>query len=115
MQSHGVEERGLMINQKRRQELEQESILRHQDDNLNSLGKSVSRLGHVAVHIHDEVDAQNKMLDDLDQDMENAKDSMNVVMYKMGKFLHTKDRCQIGTILLLSCILFVLFFLVLYT
>lgn len=68
----------------------QEELITEQDDNLDELGKSVAHLGVVAVGIHDEIDSQNKMLEDMSYDVDQAQERMNFVMGRMSKLLQTK-------------------------
>jgi len=65
--------------------------------------------------IHEEIDTQNRMLQNLEEDLSDAEEQLGVVMGKLGKLLKTKNKCQLGLILILSFIVLVLFFLVLYT
>ncbi|GLD97709.1 hypothetical protein PINS_up006399 [Pythium insidiosum] len=93
----------------------QNQIMREQDTNLDGLHKSVTRLGEVAVTINHEVKSQNKMLDDLSEEVDTAQEQMNFVMDKMSKLLKTKDKCQLGLIIVLCFVLAVMVFLVIYT
>jgi hypothetical protein len=51
---------------------------------------------------------QNRLLDDLGDDIDDAGEKMNFVMGKLSKLLKTKDGCQIWTIVILALILIVL-------
>ncbi|KAJ0406565.1 hypothetical protein P43SY_004454 [Pythium insidiosum] len=93
----------------------QNQIMREQDTNLDGLHKSVTRLNEVAVTINHEVKSQNKMLDDLSDDVDTAQEQMNFVMDRMSKLLKTKDKCQLGLIIVLCLVLVVMVFLVIYT
>jgi hypothetical protein len=90
-------------------------MMQQQDDTLDGLSSAVTRVSHMAGTIHEEIETQNKMLTDLEDDLADAEEQLGVVMGKLGKLLKTKSRCQIGLILILSLIVLVLFFLVLYT
>ncbi|CAN0584131.1 unnamed protein product [Ectocarpus sp. 12 AP-2014] len=46
--------------------------------------------------------------------MDEATESMNFVMARLGKLLKTKSKCQIWTILLLSFILIILVLMLIY-
>lgn len=94
---------------------QQRLMLRQQDETLDELDDAVVRVGYMADNIHVEIESQNRMLDDLDEDLQNAEEQLGFVMGKLGKFLKTKSKCQLGTILLLCLVVMVLFFLVLYT
>lgn len=90
-------------------------MMQQQDNALDGLSTAVTRVSHMAETIHEEIEMQNKMLSELEDDLVDAEEQLGVVMGKLGKLLKTKNRCQIGLILILSLIVLVLFFLVLYT
>jgi syntaxin 6 len=90
-------------------------LMQHQDETLDELDAAVTRVGHLAEHIHEEVGQQNKMLTEMEEDLADAEEQLGVVMGKLGKFLQTKDKWQLGTIMALFLTVVVLFFLVVYT
>jgi hypothetical protein len=83
-------------------------IISQQDEQLDSLGNAVDRLGNMGRSINDELKTQNRMLGELDRDIDDAGEKMNFVMAKLSTLLKTKDSCQIWTIVILSVILIVL-------
>ncbi|KAF1332501.1 Protein kinase, partial [Globisporangium splendens] len=87
-------------------------ILLHKqpDQNLEGLSQSVKVIGNVALEINHEIKAQNKMLDDLTEDVVEAQERMNFVMERMSRLLKTK-----GLIIFLVFVLVVMVFLVIYT
>ena len=90
-------------------------MLQQQDETLDDLDLAVTRVGYMAETIHEEIDTQNIMLKNLEEDLADAEEQLGVVMGKLAKLLKTKSKCQIGLIIILSLIVLVLFFLVLYT
>lgn len=90
-------------------------MMQQQDETLEDLDLAVTRVGMYAETIHEEIESQNKMLTELEDDLADAEEQLGMVMGKLAKLLKTKSRCQIGLILILSLIVLVLFFLVLYT
>lgn len=90
-------------------------LMQEQDETLDELGNAVTRVGEMAEQINEEIGHQNKMLEELDQDMTNAEEELGLVMGKMAKFLGTKDRWQLRIIFTLTLIMVILFFLVAYT
>eukprot|EP00536_Pseudo-nitzschia_multiseries_P013898 jgi/Psemu1/310366/fgenesh1_kg.629_\ len=90
-------------------------LIQEQDETLDELGEAVTRVGEMAGHIGEEIGQQNKMLDELDQDMTNVEEELGLVMGKMAKFMGTKDRWQLRTILILTLIMIVMLFLVIYS
>jgi len=97
------------------QQAQQRMIMNQQDEDLEELGFAVDRVQDMAVGINSELKTQNRMLNDLDQDLDEATEKMNFVMGKLAKLLKTKDTCQIWTILALTLILIILIFLLIYT
>lgn len=70
-------------------------LMQHQDETLDELDAAVTRVGNIAGHLNEEIGQQNKMLNDMEDDLANAEEELGMVMGKLGKFLHTKDRSQI--------------------
>ena len=89
-------------------------LMEQQDETLDELGEAVTRVGEMAEGISEEIEQQNKMLDELDEDLTNVEEELGMVMGKLAKFLKTKDRWQLRTILILCLVVVILFFLVLY-
>lgn len=90
-------------------------LLQQQDETLDELGEAVTRVGQMAENIHQEIGYQNKMLTDMEDDLADAEEKLGLVMGKLAKFLKTKDKWQLGTILMLTLVALILFFLVLTT
>jgi syntaxin 6 len=90
-------------------------LMQRQDETLDALDAAVSRVGDMAVAIGEEVNEQNKMLDEMTTDLENVEEELGLVMGKLAKFLKTKNSWQLGTIMFLMATVVILFFLVLYT
>lgn len=81
----------------------------HQDEHLEAIDNSLSRLGEMAKNIDDELTEQQAMLEDVEEDMDDAHNKMNANLAVIGKMLKTKDRCQIITIVILILVLVGLF------
>lgn len=92
----------------------QSLLMQQQDEVLDDLDQAVIRVGHMAENIHEEIGQQNKMLNELSDDLDKAEEELGMVMGKLAKFLQTKDKWQICTILALSATAILLFFMVLY-
>jgi syntaxin 6 len=90
-------------------------LLQQQDETLDELGEAVTRVGQMAENIHQEIGYQNKMLTDMEDDLADAEEKLGLVMGKLAKFLKTKDKWQLGTILMLTLVALILFCLVLTT
>lgn len=79
-----------------------------QDRQLDSLGNAVTRLTLLSGDIKTELVEQDKLLDNLQTDMDDAGNRMEVVMASLNKLLKSKDGCQIGIIVTLAIILIIL-------
>ena len=75
----------------------------------------MDRLGDMGRVINTELREQNQMLDELDDDIDEAGNKMNFVMAKLAKLLKTKDGCLIWTIVLLTLLLVILIALTIWT
>eukprot|EP00518_Triparma_eleuthera_P002949 CAMPEP_0182453590 /NCGR_PEP_ID=MMETSP1319-20130603/591_1 /TAXON_ID=172717 /ORGANISM="Bolidomonas pacifica, Strain RCC208" /LENGTH=241 /DNA_ID=CAMNT_0024651537 /DNA_START=42 /DNA_END=764 /DNA_ORIENTATION=- len=70
-------------------------MMRQQDEALTDLDSAVDRVGNLASTINVELSAQNKMIDELGEDLDEAEARMGLVMGKLSKLLKTKDGCQL--------------------
>jgi t-SNARE complex subunit (syntaxin) len=87
-----------------------------QDNSLDQLGRSVSRLGDLSLTISRDIDTQNRLLSDLDLDVEKAQESTSDLLQKTKDLVKkTGGTKMVCTILVLTAVLIVLFLLVLYT
>jgi SNARE domain len=94
----------------------QQELMVRQDQGLEMLAQSAERLGQMSMTISDELNQQNKMLDEMDTDLDTAGENLDYVTKKTKEFIDkaggTKN-CLI--IAALAGIVVVLFFLILYT
>ncbi|CAM9824966.1 unnamed protein product [Phaeothamnion confervicola] len=87
-----------------------------QDQELDEIGRSVERLGHISLGISKELDDQNRMLGEIDGDFETAIDQMDVVTRKTKELIRKSGGCRnFAIVVFLSVVLFVLIILVMYT
>ncbi|GMH37728.1 hypothetical protein BSKO_05601 [Bryopsis sp. KO-2023] len=91
------------------QRMQQEMIVRQQDEDLDEMGKVVDRLGQVGLTIHDELSHQQRMLDDLDEDLDITTNRMRAAQRKIADIIKKSGgKWQFCTIVLLSILLIVL-------
>ena len=94
----------------------QQQMLQQQDAGLEMLAKSADRLGTMSMAISDELQAQNQILDDMDEDLEQATEHLDFVTRKTKEFIAqsggTKNCILIAT---LSGIVVLLILLIVYT
>lgn len=79
-----------------------------QDVLLEDLDQSVVRLGKMGETINTELKEQSRLLDHLDDEMDDAGNKMGFVQAKLSKLLKTKDGCQIWAIVILTVILVII-------
>lgn len=90
--------------------------LRDQDSSLDSLGKTVSRLGELSLTISKEIDTQNRLLTALEMDVEKNQESTDSLMKKTKELVeNTGGTKMLCTIVALVVVLVILIFLVVYT
>ena len=90
--------------------------MQQQDQGLEMLSKSAERLGELSMNIHDELNQQNQMLDEMDKDLENAGENLDIITKKTKELIEKsggKGNCML--IVCLTIIAVVLFLLILYT
>ena len=90
--------------------------MQQQDQGLEMLSKSAVRLGELSMNIHDELNQQNQMLDDMDNDLEDAGENLDMITRKTKELIAKsggKGNCML--IVCLSAVAVVLFLLILYT
>ncbi|GAB5029638.1 t-snare coiled-coil domain family [Nannochloropsis oceanica] len=92
----------------------QHLMLQEQDQGLEELGTAVDRVGRMADAMNQELNAQNRMLGDLEVEVENTNEQMNFVMGRLSKLLKTKDKYQLWLIIFLTVVLIVLIILTIY-
>lgn len=98
-----------------RQRQQQTQLRAQQDEDLEMLSLSAQRLGNTAQIINVELKEQQKMLEELDEDIDKEAEKLNFVMKRRGKLLKTSDSKQLCLIIGLSCLVAVLLFLVINT
>lgn len=86
------------------QEQMQAQLIRQQDADLDALGSSVRKLGDMGRAIGDELDVQNRMLDDLGDDVDRTTTRFDAAKRKIERIIaSSRDRCM--TILIVVLIL----------
>lgn len=90
--------------------------LRVQDEGLEMLSQSADRLGKMSMAIHEELGHQNKMLDEMDQDLEQASENLDFVTRKTKEFIEKSGGAKNCVIIAaLALVVVILVFLILYT
>ena len=90
--------------------------LQEQDQNLDSLGRSVSRLGELSLTISKEIDTHSRILSDLEIEVDQAQVNTESLMAKTNEFLKkTAEKNFWCVVIFLVVLLVILTALVLYT
>ena len=83
--------------------------MREQDDQLDNLGRSISRQRELSIQIGDELDSQVEMLDDVDEHVERHQTRLDGARKRLGTVARkAKDNKQLTIILILIIILILL-------
>ncbi|SCM09698.1 SNARE protein, putative [Plasmodium chabaudi adami] len=84
-----------------------------QNDDLEELAESAERLHNAAITINTELKDQQRLLDELESEMDNSNEKMNFVTKKISDYLQTNNPKILSLILYLTGIsIFLLFVLV---
>uniref|UniRef100_A0A7S2MRE5 t-SNARE coiled-coil homology domain-containing protein n=1 Tax=Zooxanthella nutricula TaxID=1333877 RepID=A0A7S2MRE5_9DINO len=95
-----------------RERQHQQQIVKQQDETLDQIASSASRLQGAAASISQELTDQRKMLEDLDNDIDKETAKLNFVMKRMGRLLETGDSKQLCLIIGLLVLMVFLIFLI---
>lgn len=99
-----------------RQIQHQKLTMQKQDEGLSALSESASRLGALSLGISEELNQQNKMLDDMENDLERATDDLNMLSRKTKEFIQKSGGKRNFMIILgMSFVIVILLFLIIYT
>lgn len=94
----------------------QQTQMRKQDEGLEMLSQSAERLGKLSLNINEELNSQNKMLDDMENDLDKATTNLNFVTFKTRELIK-KSGGKKNFLIIVSLTLVVIFLimLILYT
>ena len=85
-------------------------LVRRQDEDLDDISASITRIGQVGLTIGEELASQSKMLEDLDEDVDGVNARLAAAERKMRDVVKKVGlRGQLGGIFFLTVVLFVLF------
>ncbi|KAJ8761095.1 hypothetical protein K2173_000774 [Erythroxylum novogranatense] len=91
-------------------------LIKQQDEELDELSASVERIGGVGLTIHEELLAQEKIIDDLGMEMDSTSNRLDFVQKKVAMVMKKAGaKGQIMMILFLVVLFIILFVLVFFT
>jgi len=98
------------------QQIRQQQLqMKHQDDGLDMLTESANRLGTLSLGIHEELNQQNIMLDDMDNELDKATTNLEIVTKKTRELIKKSGgKRNFLIILAMSMVIIILVFLVIY-
>ncbi|KAI8471517.1 MAG: Qc-snare protein, Tlg1/Syntaxin 6-family [Monoraphidium minutum] len=87
----------------------QQLIMKQQDHELEDIEQAVTRLGRVGLTIHEELESQGRMLDELDEDVDTTHSRLRATQKKiMDVIRKSGTTTQLGVIAFLVVVLLVL-------
>ena len=87
-----------------------------QDEGLEILSQSVDRLGVMSLNISDELNFQNKILNEMENDLEQGTEDLNILSKKTREFIRKSGgKGNFMIILFMSIVVVILLFLIIYT
>ena len=94
----------------------QRQQLKKQDEGLDMLSKSADRLGQLSMNIHEELGQQNKLLDDMEEDLDRTTVQLGFVTRKTRELiLKSGGKKNFLLVAGLSLVVVILVFLIIYT
>ncbi|KAL9392433.1 hypothetical protein Peur_016353 [Populus x canadensis] len=91
-------------------------LIKQQDDELDELSASVERIGGVGLTIHEELLAQERIIDDLDTEMDTTSNRLDFVQKKVAMVMKKASaKGQLMMIVFLVVLFIILFVLVFLT
>ncbi|XP_044472794.1 syntaxin-61-like isoform X2 [Mangifera indica] len=91
-------------------------LIKQQDEDLDELSESVERIGGIGITIHDELLAQEKIIDDLGTEMDSTSNRLDFVQKKVAMVMKKASaKGQIMMICFLLALFIILFVLVFFT
>ena len=88
--------------------------LKEQNSHIDDLVDITGQLHKYAVDMNQEINKQGEVAEEMDLQMDKTTAKLNFVQKKLSVLLKTNDKGQLCTIMILTCILFVLIFFVIY-
>jgi hypothetical protein len=99
-----------------RQIKQQQLEMIKQDEGLDMLSESANRLGTLSLNIHEELNSQNIMLDDMENELDKATNNLDLVTMKTKELIQKSGgKRNFMIILSLSLVVVVLLFFIIWT
>jgi len=97
------------------QQIRQQQLqMKQQDDGLDMLTESANRLGTLSLGIHEELNQQNNMLDDMENELDKATTNLEIVTKKTRELIKKSGgKRNFLIILSMSIVVVILLYLIL--
>lgn len=89
--------------------------MREQDERLDDLSSAVQRIGHLGRDMHDELEQQGQLLDDLDNRFDGTLSRLKAIRQRVDRVIEQTGRKQFCTIVWLSITFLILTILIVVT
>ncbi len=89
--------------------MDQDEIIKEQDDQLEEIKMIVNRIKNNSKLIQNTIDEQKVFIQEMSEGMDQSQQKMGAAMKKIGQFLQTQNQSQIKVFLTLLCISVFLF------
>ena len=89
--------------------MEQEEIIKEQDDQLEEIESIVNKIKNNSKLIQDTINQQKVYIEEMNEGMDQSQEKMGAAMKKIGQFLQTQNQSQIKVFMTLLCISVILF------
>ena len=89
--------------------MEQEEIIKEQDDQLEEIESIVNKITNNSKLIQDTINQQKVYIQEMNEGMDQSQEKMGAAMKKIGQFLQTQNQSQIKVFMTLLCISVILF------
>mmetsp|Transcript_36480 Transcript_36480/g.94777 ORF Transcript_36480/g.94777 Transcript_36480/m.94777 type:complete len:95 (+) Transcript_36480:716-1000(+) len=86
----------------------QQELLRSQDDQLDGLSQTVRRLGEIGLTISEELKTQDRIIEDINEGVEQTSTRLETVTRKVQKLLKNQGKGRLCCVLWLVVALIIL-------
>jgi len=86
----------------------QRALMEEQDEALGHLEQSVNTTKHVALQINEETQLQNRLLDELEEEVEDTSNRLATAQRHLKKIMRRADGCKAQILLLIVIVILIL-------
>jgi len=79
-------------------------VLASQDRDMEEIDIALDGIKDAGEDIYNELDSQNKLLEELNEDVKSTQSAMDKVNANLQKLLATKDGCQLGVVIAMGIV-----------